>query len=428
MAKVIYRLSRIRSGDKAEVLVRFYAGSVDLYAKSRIYVPVKRWNDKEHRLSYSTRYYTPEVAELSDIQKRLDALSSSILDSYTKTINLSKEWLQETIDAFVSPGTSQSRRITAAEACDLYVTHKSSITSGTANHYRQLARLLSDFSSSVRPLYVGSINVLDIDDFAAFIESDFIMLKSGTKKHINRGQNTISMKLKKLRSLLRWCRQFGLSDNCPFDNYSIREEFYGRPIFLSIEERDTVLAASMPSAVLELVRDVFVFQCFVGCRVGDLYELTNDNITGDGLFIVYKQEKVSDVEAISVPLLDQARMLIAKYAGKDKHGRLFPFVAEQTYNEYIKRVLEIAGIFREVIVYDHISLSPMMVPLCQTGTSHLARRTFIGNLKKKKKSERITSAFTGHKNGSKALKRYTDVDDDMKLEIIQCLNSEKMKS
>ena len=35
------------------------------------------------------------------------------------------------------------------------------------------------------------------------------------------------------------------------------------------------------------------------------------------------------------------------------------------------------------------------------------------------KSERITSAFTGHSEGSRAFGRYTEVDDEMKIAVLK---------
>lgn len=420
MPNVQYRLSRRVIGDKSEVMVRFYASRFEQYASSGIYVPVKYWNTKERRLSYSTRYYTPEVAVVADQQKLLDRLATAILDSYINTPDPSATWLQDVVDATIRPeaaAASKAEKESVADASRRYP-QAHNIESSTAEHYYGLARLLDKFAEFGHPLFVGSVSVEDIDDFASFLAYEVKVLKSGAEKVVARGHNTISMKLKKLRSVLRWCRENGSAPTCPFDNYSIPEEFYGRPIFLTLQERDSLLQTTGLPEVLELVRDVFVFQCFIGCRVGDLYELTKDNISQDGSFLVYKQIKVKDVPAISVPILPAARELIRKYDGADRRGRLFPFVAEQTYNEYIKRVLEIAGVTRDVIVYDPVSLKPMSVPLCSVASSHLARRTFMGNMFKKTKSERITSAFTGHKSGSKALRRYTDVDDEMKKEVI----------
>ena len=51
-------------------------------------------------------------------------------------------------------------------------------------------------------------------------------------------------------------------------------------------------------------------------------------------------------------------------------------------------------------------------------SSHMARRTFIGNIYKKVKDPNMVSALSGHKEGSKAFARYRTIDDEMKKEMI----------
>ena len=57
-------------------------------------------------------------------------------------------------------------------------------------------------------------------------------------------------------------------------------------------------------------------------------------------------------------------------------------------------------------------------PINEIASSHLARRTFVGNLYKKVKDPNLVGALSGHKEGSRAFARYRDIDDDMKKELI----------
>lgn len=61
-------------------------------------------------------------------------------------------------------------------------------------------------------------------------------------------------------------------------------------------------------------------------------------------------------------------------------------------------------------------------PLNEIASSHLARRTFIGNLYKKVKDPNLVGSLSGHKEGSKALARYRDIDEDMKKELVNLLD------
>ncbi len=61
-------------------------------------------------------------------------------------------------------------------------------------------------------------------------------------------------------------------------------------------------------------------------------------------------------------------------------------------------------------------------PLYEVASSHMARRSFIGNIYKKVKDPNLVGALSGHKEGSKAFARYRAIDDEMKKELINLLD------
>ena len=58
----------------------------------------------------------------------------------------------------------------------------------------------------------------------------------------------------------------------------------------------------------------------------------------------------------------------------------------------------------------------------EIASSHLARRTFVGNLYRKVKDPNLVGALSGHKEGSKAFARYRTIDDEMKKELVNLLS------
>lgn len=56
----------------------------------------------------------------------------------------------------------------------------------------------------------------------------------------------------------------------------------------------------------------------------------------------------------------------------------------------------------------------------EIASSHMAQRTFIGNLYKKVKDPSLVGALSGHKEGSKAFARYREIDEDMKKNLSVC--------
>jgi DNA-binding IscR family transcriptional regulator len=61
-------------------------------------------------------------------------------------------------------------------------------------------------------------------------------------------------------------------------------------------------------------------------------------------------------------------------------------------------------------------------PINEVASSHLARRTFIGNIYKKVKDPNLVGALSGHKEGSRAFNRYREIDEDMKRELVSILD------
>ena len=66
------------------------------------------------------------------------------------------------------------------------------------------------------------------------------------------------------------------------DAFTIPAAVHGTPYYLTLEERDKVFHADLSKKPeLEVYRDLFMFQSLVGCRVGDMFSLTPDNVVGD---------------------------------------------------------------------------------------------------------------------------------------------------
>ncbi len=72
-------------------------------------------------------------------------------------------------------------------------------------------------------------------------------------------------------TFLHWCKKMKYSDNEVYTLYGCKEPTYGDPFFLTSEERNILYDADLNDCPrLAVIRDIFVFHCYVGCRVGDL--------------------------------------------------------------------------------------------------------------------------------------------------------------
>ena len=236
-----------------------------------------------------------------------------------------------------------------------------------------------------------------------------------------RGQNSVADMMLRFRSFIIWTNDNEYTTNNPFKHYTVGEIVYGTPIYISNSERNILLEADLSdNKELETQRDIFVFQCLIGCRVSDLYKMTYNSIIDDAIEYIPRKTKEERAITVRVPLNETAKQLIAKYRDYERIT-LFPFNTEQDYNRKIKEAFKRAGLDRMVTVLDQQTREEVQKPLYEVASSHMARRSFIGNIYKKVKDPNLVGALSGHKEGSKAFARYRTIDDDMKKELIGML-------
>lgn len=239
----------------------------------------------------------------------------------------------------------------------------------------------------------------------------------------DRGENYIVVTMKRLKALVNWCIETDRLLENPFKGVSIGSEEYGNPIYITKAERDIIanFDLSSESETIQQQRDVFIFQCCVGCRISDLYALTYANII-DGVirYVPIKTEGKTRVVA-RVPLNTLAREILDKYKDVTTDGRILPFISVQRYNEAIKMIFNLCGITRNVNWRNPTTGKSEIRPICEIATSHMARRTFVGGIYKQVKDPNLIGAMSGHAEGSKAFARYRDIDDDDLREVIAAI-------
>lgn len=230
-----------------------------------------------------------------------------------------------------------------------------------------------------------------------------------------RGQNTINDILTKLRTFYIWANNNGLTTNNPFKNFKIEECVYGTPIYITIKERNQIYNKNLSSRPqLAIQRDIFVFQCLIGCRVGDLFKMKKSHLINGAIEYIPRKTMDGRPITVQVPLNDTAQEILKRYEGY-KGNSLLPFISEQKYNDAIKKIFELSEITRIVTVINPTTREEeKKKPISEIASSHMARRTFVGNLYKKVKDPDIISSLNGHKEGNKAFARYRDIDEDMK--------------
>lgn len=279
--------------------------------------------------------------------------------------------------------------------------------------YATLARMLARFEGSCGGAVAPERwTAAMVGCFVKFLAEE----PDGAPDVRRRGHNTLCSVVSRLRTVLRYAAACA-----GFEPRRIAwpGEVYGTPFFLSGGELGALAFADLSAEPrLAEQRDVFVFQCLTGVRLSDLRRLRPDSVGEGVLEYVAQKTRSARPEAVRVPLHPLALAIARRHAGRDVQGRLLPCVSPARYNRYIRAALECCGITRIVTVLDPITLCERHRRICDVASSHMARRTFIGNLYRTAKDPSLISSMSGHKDGSKSFARYRNIDDSLKADLI----------
>jgi integrase len=416
MANLIYTLSARVTNGTSEVMVRFTGGrGYDQRAHSRVRVPIHLWDADNHCLIVNKRYVSEDTILAADLQRKLDTIEQIVLSRFIEEKHLfAPGWLQRVIDE-CTPRSVTILPVRIDKACIEY-SGTNGLEPGTQRQYLALSRILARYCEEINPIHMNAISTDDLDSLYRF----FRRWNGEEVSH-----NTIAAKMRKVRAICYWAQRKGMMEKCPFsEGYTIKQEVYGTPTTLSMQEVEHIYRTPMPSDHLTTQRDIFVFQCFVGQRISDLCRMTASNIitTTSGLALQYMQKKTrkQTPRVTEVPLSKIAVEIIERYAGR-LDGKILPFIAEQNYNYAIKDILREAGVTRLVPVLNTTTFAEEMKSICEIASSHLARRTFTSNIFEITQDERLTISLTGHAEGSRALSRYIKITDKTKRSVIDRL-------
>ena len=397
------------------------------------------------------RFHKQQRDRLNNLEKEIiskfeDADKSSV-DAY---------WLKDVVDRYNHPekyqvATSDEKKKTIYEIIEEYTltpdrkTNQPLVESHARVFYvlsRTIARYVgyiraTDNSRKDYEFDIDKVTREDIEDYTDYLRHEKELaddmpnlfekllseypqsVRKGRNVIEGRGENTIIKMRTRLKSVFQYCNMKGYTSNRPFEGITIGTAKVGTPIYITIDERNQIADADlatiwetmpknerqlarMPIKTLIEQRDIFVFQCLIGCRVGDLLKMT-DKYIHNGI-LVYTPHKTKDEgdEAVQarVPLHPRAVSLIEKYKGADPKGRLFPFITAQRYNDAIKVIFKMAGITRNVEVRNPRTGENEIVPINEVASSHLARRTFVGNAYFKVHDPNLIGKMSGHVEGS----------------------------
>lgn len=442
--KAFIRVST-KNTERANIRFRLTDGrNIQLFYKSELEIEPKVWDEKAQSIKAKVVY---DSTKRLLFNKSVSELKQVILDAYNEA---DKEALtSETFctivderlhpDKYLKPSNDffsimseflQKRKLSEVREKNFMVLYRA---------LKRYEMFVSINQKKVFMLDIDTINSDTIEDFESFLRNEHTLymeypqLYEGfpanvsklrkTKMPVQRGDNTICSIFNRLRAFINWCNEQGKTTNKPFANYEgVTTEKYGTPFYITIDERNQIADFDLSNRPqLAIQRDIFVFQCLIGCRVSDLLKMTEANVMRGAVEYIPQKTKEDNPIIVRVPLNGRAQALLEKYKGVDSKKRLFPFISDVKYNKAIKDIFRLCGITRIVTILNPTNGQEEKRPINEVASSHMARRTFVGNLYKKVKDPNLVGSLSGHREGSKAFARYREIDDDIKKELVNMI-------
>ena len=444
-----YLSSKVEGNGRSEIQFRLsLTKDIKLRLKSGIYIKPSRFNAGT---IVKPRANQEEIAELKELERKIRDLEDYIyaLCEDNPVERLTKEFLTKEIDRFHHPKREHKPKEVEEKLQKKFIElveefpTKRGLSEWRHRRYGVLSRSLHRFElyRKVKRQIPAKLDfemfTTDIlEDYERFLRNEpeifdkypriFEQYPAETRKArksrrpFPKGDNTIINIFACLRTFFHWAIEEGLTTNNPFVKYKGKTtEHYGTPYYITLEERDRIADFDLSAnKSLAVQRDIFIFHCCIGCRISDLMRLTPANIINDAVEYIASKTKGERPNVIRVPLTQRAKDILERYKGEDSEGRILPFISSQKYNVAIKKIFKECGITRIVTILNPTTGEEEQRPINEIASSHLARRTFVGNLYKKVKDPNLVGALSGHKEGSRAFSRYRDIDDDMKKELI----------
>ena len=160
-------------------------------------------------------------------------------------------------------------------------------------------------------------------------------------------ENTVIRYMKTVKKVLNIAVNYDWIQKNPFGNIRFHEKEVNKE-FLTKEELEILRTKIFEIPRLELVRDVFLVQCWTGLAFIDVSELKEEHLVPDneGNLWIRKERHKTGIMC-NVPLLDVPMEIIEKYKEHplcQKRGILLPVLSNQKMNSYLKEIADMCGI------------------------------------------------------------------------------------
>lgn len=331
--KVSYyiRTNYVNKEGKSPLMIRIYLnGKMLTVGSAGINVDKTKWSNETNRLKGRT-------SEVLNTNAQIDNISSDLRNIFLKH-QFDKDL---TLDKIKSIYLGKNKECTTF--LDFYGKYlediKAQVGKGkTLATYHKYSAAGKHFENFLKLKY-GRKDIMPSELTHVIIHDFDIYLRTVVSLKPNSATKT----LKFFKTVVIFAQKCGVLTHDPFAQHRFHLESVDRG-FLTDDEITRIMEKEFSTPRLESVRDIFIFSCFCGLAYIDVANLTQDNIvTLDGKKWIMTRRQKTHVES-NILLLDIPLMIINKYKGKTKDGKLLPILSNQKMNAYLKEIADLCGI------------------------------------------------------------------------------------
>ena len=311
----------------------------------------------------------------TEVNNKISELENYILNQFENTIeDTNKDWLKRTINEYYNPTPVETIPNELVNYFEYFKDRKKSeITESTEKKYNTIKALLKKFETSTNKKFL----IKDVNE----------NFKKAFEDFCNKNQyshNTIARALRSIKTICKHAQHNGIEVSHQLDGLKAKNKETDN-VYLTFEDLNKIetIEPSKLTESLNNAKDWLIISCYTGQRVSDFMNFTKDQIRiEDGKHLLeFTQKKTT--KNMTIPIHKKVLEILEK-----RNGHFPKPISDQKYNDYIKKVCEIAELNEIVKGGKKTETAPESkvyrkevkeFQKWELVTSHIGRRSFASN-------------------------------------------------
>lgn len=338
-----------------------YTGKLRVRLCINVFIKEESWDAKSQTIRGKSKYAADTNLIISNARARL---SDILVRARLSNKSLTKEEIIKEYKRLDGGGEEEEEKSESFLKFSYGYLHEiaRSITYGTLLRRKGILKKVEDYDPDVT--------------FSQITPEWLRRYASHCRDYHDNSVGTVKKNMDTLRLFYYVAMRRHLVESNPFDFYK-SPVYYPDIVFLTEEEIRKMIALQRDhelSETEEKVLDCFLFMFYTGMHYSDASAVRIDDIRNGE--VLYKRQKTG--VGVRVPLPRPATLIVSKYAGDRKRGKVFPgFPTNQCVNRLVKELAAKAGIEKHI-------------------TAKTARHTFATIFYKKTRDIGTLSKLLGH--------------------------------